>query len=175
MESEKIAMRRTASFAVFALLLGWSSLGLAASDSPAAKVAPSEKAKVEAATKDFHDALRANELERFMHYVADDVVFMPPGEAPSRGKEAVRAWMVAFLGQYRTTTLTLADREVFVGDGFAVELGTYDWGLAPTAGGAATVDRGNYMQVWTKDASGQWRFAREIYNSSVPPAAPPAP
>lgn len=165
-------MARMSWLAVTAFVFTFGSVGVAVSDAPAATVAANEKAKVEAATKDFHDALRANDLERFTSYVADDVFFMPPGEAPSRGKDAVRAWMVAFLGQYRTTTLTLADREVWVGDGFAVELGTYEWGLAPTAGGAATVDRGNYMQMWTRDASGKWRFAREVYNSSVPPAAP---
>lgn len=133
-----------------------------------------EKAAVEAATKDFHDGLRANDLAKFMSHVADDVFFMPPGEAPIRGKDGVRAWMEAFLSQYRTTTLTLSDREVRVGDGFAVELGTYEWGLAPTAGGPATTDRGNYMQVWTQGADGQWRFAREVYNSSVPAAPAPA-
>lgn len=109
-----------------------------------------------------------------MSYVADDVFFMPPGEPAVRGRAAVREWMAAFLGQYRTTSLTLSDREVLTGTDWAVELGTFEWGLRPAAGGEAVVDRGNYMQVWTRDGSGAWRFAREVYNSSVPPAAPAA-
>lgn len=106
-----------------------------------------------------------------MSYVADDVVLMPPGEALVRGKEGVRAWYSAFLTQYRTSSLTLADREVFVADDWAVELGTFEWGLTPTAGGLPVVDRGNYMQVWKPLPDGQWRFAREVWNSSVPAAA----
>ena len=130
--------------------------------------ATSDKAAVEASTTAFHEALRGNDLEKFMSYVADDVFFMPAGEPPVRGKEAMRKWMTAFLSQYRTTSLTFADREVRVADGWAVELGTYEWALAPAAGGAAAVDRGNYMQVWQQRPDKSWSFAREVYNSSVP-------
>jgi ketosteroid isomerase-like protein len=82
-----------------------------------------------------------------MSYVADDVILMAPGEAPVRGKKAVRAWYTGLLSQYHTSSLTLTDREVFVGSGWAVELGAYEWGLAPTKGGTPSVDRGSYMQV----------------------------
>lgn len=124
------------------------------------------KAAVEAATSAFHQALRTDDVETFMSYVADDVVLMPPGEPPVRGKKAVREWYTAFLSQYRTSSLTLTEREAFVGSGWAVELGSYAWGLAPAGGGTPSVDRGSYMQVWRKQPDGKWRFAREVYNSS---------
>jgi uncharacterized protein (TIGR02246 family) len=129
-----------------------------------------DSAGIERATAAFHQALRTNDLETFMAYVAEDVFFMPPGEPPVRGRDAVRNWITAFLAQYRTSSLTLADREVRVGSGWAVELGTFEWTLQPAAGGSAVVDRGNYMQVWQRQGDTAWRFAREVYNSSVPPA-----
>ena len=138
--------------------------------SRARTAAVNDSAGVERATAAFHQALRTNDLETFMGYVADDVVFMPPGEPPVRGRDAVREWLTAFLAQYRTSSLTLADREVRVGSGWAVELGTFEWTLEPTAGGSAVVDRGNYMQVWQLQGDTAWRFAREVYNSSIPPA-----
>ena len=61
-----------------------------------------------------------------MSYVAADVLFMPPGEPPVRGRDALRTWMAAFLAQFRTSSLALADREVLVGNGWAVELGTFE-------------------------------------------------
>jgi uncharacterized protein (TIGR02246 family) len=133
----------------------------------------SDSAGFERATTSFHQALRTNDLETFMSYVADDVRFMPAGEPAVRGRDAVRQWITAFLTQYRTTSLTLADREVRVGNGWAMELGTFEWTLQPTAGGSAVVDRGNYMQVWQLQGDTAWRFAREIYNSTVPPAPAP--
>lgn len=134
----------------------------------------STRQAVEAATTAFHQALRTNDVETFMSFIADDVVMMPPGEAAVRGKTAMRTWYQGFLSQYRTSSLTLSDREVFVGDGWAVELGKYEWGLTPVGGGDPAVDRGYYMQVWKPQPDGRWQFAREIWNSSIPPASPGA-
>ena len=130
------------------------------------------KGAVEAATSAFHQALRTNNFETFMSYVDNDVVLMPPGEEPVRGKSAVGTWYSGFLSQFRTSSLTLANQEIFLGDRWAVELGTYEWGLVPSAGGDPVVDHGNYIQVWRQQGDGQWRFAREIYNSSLPVVLP---
>lgn len=133
------------------------------------------RAAFEAASTALHDGLRANDLERFLAHVANDVVMMPPGEVPIRGKEAVRAWMTMFLSQYRTSSLVLADREVIVGVGTVVEVGTFEWGLTAVDGGRPVLDRGSYMQVWRRQPDGNWHFAREIWNSSAPQAPPPGP
>ena len=58
--------------------------------------------------------------------MADDVVVMPPHEAPLLGKAAMRAWYGGFLSAFRTTTLVLTHRELFVGDDWATELGHYE-------------------------------------------------
>jgi ketosteroid isomerase-like protein len=153
-----------------AVLLAGCMFGGCTSAPPAAvaEAAAGDSAAVESTTAAFHQALRTNDLERFMNYVADDLFFMPPGEPPVRGRGAVRQWITRFLTQYRTSNLILADREVFVGGRWAVEVGTFEWALQPAAGGAAVVDRGNYMQVWKQQDDKTWRFAREVYNSSVP-------
>ena len=134
--------------------------------SDAAGVA-STRAAVEVATEAFHQALRTNDPERLFAYVADDVQMMPPGEPVVRGKSAMREWYAAFLSQYRTTSLVLADREVLVGDLWAVELGSYEWVLQPLPGGESVRDRGNYMQVWRMHEGGRWLFERELWNSST--------
>ena len=160
------------------LLLVATAIGTAScagpSSSSAAAGAPELRASVEASTTAFHQALRTNDVETFMSYVASDAVLMPPGEAPVRSKEAVRRWYETFLSQYRTSSLVLTDREVFVGNEWAAERGAYEWGLTPTAGGGPVVDRGNYLQIWARQPGGEWRFAREIYNSSAPAASPPS-
>ena len=130
------------------------------------------RAAMEAASAAFHQALIANDSDKLFPFVAEDVVMMPPGEAVIRGKAGMREWYTRFLSQFRTSSMTLTDREVLVGEGWAVEVGAYEWGLAPVGGGAPLTDRGHYMQVWKAQADGQWRFAREIWNSSAPPAAP---
>ena len=122
---------------------------------------------VDAASAGFHQALRTNDSDALFSFVADDVVMMPPGEAPIRGKDAMRRWYAGFLSQFRTSSLTLTDREVLAGDDWAVELGTFEWGLLPVAEGEAVVDRGHYMQLWRRVRDDRWQFAREVWNSSA--------
>jgi hypothetical protein len=86
----------------------------------------------------------------------------------------MREWYAGFLAAFSTTALSLADREVFVGDGWAAELGSFEWGLASVAGGAPLLDRGSYLQVWSEQPDGRWQFEREIWNSSLPTAPPAA-
>ena len=133
----------------------------------------SPRADFEKTTAAFHQALRTNDYEELFACVAGDVVMMPPNEAPIRGKPAMQAWYHTFLSAYRTTALVLTDREVTVSDSWATELGQYEWGLQPTAAGDPVVDKGNYMQIWKRAPDGNWRFFREIWNSSIP-SAPPA-
>jgi len=158
-------MTSATSIAVFSSMV---LLACSPSSRPAAEDAAATKSTVETTTAAFHQALRTNDSVAFMSYIDDSVNMMPPGEGPVRGRETLRAWYSSFLSQYHTSSLTLGNREVIVGDAWAVEIGTYEWGLTPTAGGAAVVDKGNYMQVWKKQPDNTWKFAREIWNSSIP-------
>lgn len=167
----------TASRSFLIVALGFAAVAGCAGPRPpsgADAAASARRSAFEATTAAFHQALRTNDAGAMFAYVADDVLLMPPGEAAVHGKSAMRQWYDGFLSQYRTSSLTLSDREVFVGEEWAVELGSYDWGLAPAGGGSPVLDHGNYMQVWKSQPDGKWRFAREIWNSSLPPAPPPA-
>ena len=154
-----------------ALLLAGVALGSCRGTPPAtAEAVAADRAAVDSATTAFHQALRTNDLDfSFMSYVAEDVFFMPPGSLPSwPGRRSSVDDKVSRADP--TSSLTLADREVLVGAGWAVNSVPFEWAIQPTAGGSAVVDRGNYMQVWKQRSDKTWRFAREVYNSSVPPA-----
>ena len=53
--------------------------------------------------------------------MAEDVVLMPPHEPILKGKAAVRTWDDQFLTQLRTSSLTIADREVLTGGEWATD------------------------------------------------------
>ena len=119
-----------------------------------------------ATTGAFHETLRKNDVTGFMSYIDDNAVIAPPGDQPVSGKNAVQQWYKGFLRKYRTSSLNLIGKEVFVGDRWATEFGRCDWGLAPVDGSGVVLDHGTYMQVWRRQPDGTWRFAREVWNSS---------
>ncbi len=126
---------------------------------------------LDAASQAFDEALKKHDVEAVFAHMTDDVVMMPPGEPTLRGKAAAREWYSWLLSQYKTSSLVLTQREVIVGEGVGAVIGAHEWILKPVAGGEPVVDRGSYMQVWKQQADGRWLFAREIWNSSAPPAA----
>ena len=86
--------------------------------------------------------------------MAEDVVLMPLHEPVLKGKAAVRTWYHQFLTHLRTSSLTIADREVLTGGEWATEIATFEWGLVLVGGGSAVVDRGSYAQVWHHEPDG---------------------
>jgi ketosteroid isomerase-like protein len=136
---------------------------------PTQPTAASDEKAFTATTGAFHETLRQNDVTGFMSYIDDNAIVAPPGEQPVRGKHAVEQWYKDFLRRYRTSSLELTGKEVFVGDRWAAEFGSFTWGLTPADRSAPIVDHGTYMQVWRRQPDGTWRFAREVWNSS--PAA----
>jgi uncharacterized protein (TIGR02246 family) len=114
-------------------------------------------------------ALRTNASDSLMVLMANDVVLMPPNEPVLKGKAAVRTWYEGFLTALRTSSLTIANREVLICGEWATELATFEWDMAPVGGGPAVVERGSYVQVWHHEPDGRWLFAREIWNSATRP------
>ena len=130
------------------------------------------RSSIDSAANRLLAALRADAADSLLALMADDVVIMPPNETVLRGKAAVRAWYDQFLTQMRTSSLTVTDREVFIGGDWATEVAGFEWGLRPVAGGPPLIDRGSYIQVWHREPDGRWLFSREVWNSSAPLPAP---
>jgi ketosteroid isomerase-like protein len=126
---------------------------------------------LDAASQALDAALQKDDVEGLFAHMTDDVVLMPPGEAPVVGKAAARAWYTGLLSQYRTTSLSFTERELLEDGKLGVVLGKHEWVLQPTAGGEPVTDRGSYIQVWKRQADGRWLFVREIWNASAPPPA----
>src|SRR5438445_12551289 len=54
----------------------------------------------------------------------------------------------------------------------------FDWGwhkltLTPRKGGRSITTRTRYLEIWQKDARGQWKIAIFLDNLDVPPQMPP--
>jgi ketosteroid isomerase-like protein len=115
-------------------------------------------------------ALRTDAPDSLLALLTDDVVIMPPNEAILRGKPTVRTWYEQFVGQMRTKSLELSNRELVITGDQATEVSQFVWTLTPIAGGEPVVDRGSYMQIWRRQPDGRWLFSRELWNSTGAPA-----
>lgn len=110
-------------------------------------------------------ALNAGDADGWVAKFADDGVQMPPNATANIGKAAIATWSRGFLSHFRVQ-FALDANEVRILDDWAFERGDYSIDLKPSAGGPSLKDAGKYITLYTRDATGTWRIARDIWNSS---------
>ncbi len=97
-------------------------------------------------------------------YTTDGQI-LPPHSEPAAGRAAIEAFWRAVMGM-GITAVSLETVEA-TGEGeTAYEVGRY----ALTGANGQTADRGKYIVIWRLEA-GEWKLHRDIWNTSVPPAA----
>jgi uncharacterized protein (TIGR02246 family) len=103
---------------------------------------------------------------------APDGVEMPPNGPAAKGRAAIEAYHKGFGQQFMMHGMTITSTEIKVHGDYAYDVGTYKQSLMPMKGGAIVDDRGKYVVLLKKDASGTWWVTHAIYNSDVPMPAP---
>jgi uncharacterized protein (TIGR02246 family) len=105
---------------------------------------------------------------------AQDGTEMPPNAPLQKGRAAIEAYHKNFGSQMMVHNLVIKPTETHVMGDMAYDVGTYSQSLMPMKGGGKTMDdKGKYVVLLKKDASGGWAIAYAIYNSDLPLTAPP--
>ncbi len=143
---------------------------------PPGSAADAKKA-IDAANATWPRLTSTGHADSIAELYAANAVILPPNMAPTRGKEAIRAFF-ATLNAVKPT-LTLHADSVWASASAAVEQGRYRWKWpagVPLPPGAAPVDSGKYIVRWVNEG-GKWLIGQDIWNSDValPTPAAPAP
>jgi len=102
---------------------------------------------------------------------------MPPNAPAQKGRAAIEAYHKQFASQMMVHNLVIKPTETHVMGDQAYEVGSYSQTLMPmggAGGGKMIDDKGKYVVLLKKDASGAWLVAHSIYNSDIPLPAPAA-
>jgi ketosteroid isomerase-like protein len=94
-------------------------------------------------------------------FYTSDARLLPPNGEMTSGKDAVRAVFGGMIEAGIGGDLTSIDA-VVVGD-IGYNVGTYT-----LTSGDALVDRGKFIETWSRGSDGQWRIANDIWNSDLP-------
>ena len=111
------------------------------------------------------DAVNSCDLARLLTLVAEDVVFLTPGQAPS-GREGFSSNFMAALQQMRICCTSELEEVVVVGEV------AYTWSrdtlsVTPRAGGKAAQLAGHRMTVYRKQRDGRWLLSRDVHTLSA--------
>jgi uncharacterized protein (TIGR02246 family) len=146
---------------------------LLACQQPATPAAPAglsdaDRAAIDSLHGAFAAAAIAADFARVASFYTEDASVMAPNAPVATGRMAIQQTLGAFppLGDMKLLT-----SEIHGGGDLAAVRGTYVLLMAPPDS-PAIADTGSYVEVWRKQADGQWLIVWDIFNSHKPaPAA----
>ncbi|NOT32748.1 MAG: SgcJ/EcaC family oxidoreductase [Candidatus Eisenbacteria bacterium] len=109
-------------------------------------------------------AVNAGDLIRLHSLMADDVVFINPGQAPS-GQDGLSANFTAGHREFHISCSSELEEVVVVGE-VAYTRSRDALSVTPRAGGEATQLAGHRLTVYRKQPDGRWLLARDAHTVS---------
>ena len=117
-------------------------------------------------------AAAAKDLEQTVAYYSDDAVVLPPNTASAMTKEAIRnTWKDLLASPGLVITRKPTRVELAKSGDMAWLSGTYELTMNDAAGSPIN-DHGKYLEVWKKQADGNWKCAADMWNSDLAASAP---
>ena len=122
----------------------------------------------ERAIRDLHSiwiaAVNAGDLVGLLRLMADDVVFLTPGQAPV-GRDGFSPSFSAAHQQARIECISQLEDVVVVGE-VAYTRSQDSLSVTPRAGGAMMQFAGHRLTVYRKQVDGRWLLARDAHTLS---------
>jgi uncharacterized protein (TIGR02246 family) len=135
--------------------------------SPSADPAADEAA-IRAASTEWSAAARAENVDAFVSFYADDAVLLLEGAPDASGKTAIRAGIGGMMQDPNFALGFTTTNVVVAGSGdLAYETGRYVITLSD-ANGAPANQSGGFVVVWRKQADGTWKVAVDSPVSDPP-------
>jgi uncharacterized protein (TIGR02246 family) len=123
-----------------------------------------DERKIREAHSTWISAVNGGDLARLLTLVTDDVVFLNPGQSPSRREEFSTNFLAAHQ-QVRIRCVSELEEVVIVGEvGYTRSRDALS--VTPFAGGEATQLAGYRMTIYRKQPDGRWLLARDAHTLS---------
>jgi uncharacterized protein (TIGR02246 family) len=111
------------------------------------------------------DAVNAGDLARLLTLLAEDVVFLTPGQAPA-GREGFSSNFITAHKQTQICCTSELEEVVVLGEvGYTRSRDALS--VTPRAGGKAAQFAGHRMTVYRKQRDGRWLLSRDAHTLSA--------
>ena len=115
-----------------------------------------------------------NDLAGTVAFYANDAVLLPPNAPTAKDQKSIRESWAALLGPNTAVSWKVSKAEVAKSGELGYLYGTYELSIKDPKGGPPVRDVGKLVEVWKKQADGEWKCIVDTYNSDLPIPANPA-
>ena len=101
-------------------------------------------------------------------FYSEDALVLPPNEKTAKTKDAIRTLIAGLMGMPGLKLNWTTERvEVSAGGDMAYAYGLYTMS-AKDAKGKPFTDTGKTLEIWKKQANGEWKCVVDTWNSDLP-------
>jgi len=128
-----------------------------------------ERKAIEIVIEELTDAYKARDWDAFAGYFTDDGIWMPPGVAPLRGKNAWWSFVQQWWDSSRVMDIGVTTEELVVINDWAIERHTeYQ---VTTFGESAEPASLYFKGIWIfrRQEDGSWKISQYIWNENTAP------
>jgi uncharacterized protein (TIGR02246 family) len=136
------------------------------SAAPVERLAPRDESRIRAVNEAYAAGWRANDPDAVRATFWPDAVLIPQGGAPIRGMDAInRFWWPAGGPATTVTAFTVTTDEVRGSGAMAFTRGGFrlDFSYEENGKKVERTNRGNYMNVFSRDSRGTWRISHRMW------------
>ncbi len=120
--------------------------------------------------KQMNQDCAAKDADKIAGYYADDAVLMPPGLAPSVGRESIRATLRQMAADpAMTLKFSTAKIDVAESGDLGYTRGAYVMTMTDPQTKKVIHDQGSYVTTYRKQTNGAWKVVADIASSEVMP------
>jgi uncharacterized protein (TIGR02246 family) len=109
----------------------------------------------------------AHDLNGTLSYYSDDAVLLPANLPIANTKDAIRTVWAELAAPTSDISWQVTKVDVAKSGDLAYCFGTYTLNMKDPQGKAIS-DKGKFMEVWKKQADGNWKTVADTYNSDLP-------
>ncbi len=120
-------------------------------------------AAIESLADELMKALNEGDLEALMATVAEDAVWMAPGEPALIGKEAIRNWYNGLFDKISFDVIISPDEIEICGD-WAIQRTTFKGSWIQKDSGETTQFESKDIYIYRKQPDGSWKNSHAIWN-----------
>jgi uncharacterized protein (TIGR02246 family) len=129
--------------------------------------APIEHARegIDKTRSEYVAAWKAANASKIAELYTENALVLYPNQPAVTGRSAIVKYFERFFAEFPQNEFELTSEEIEIAGQWAFDRGAYRWKGIPRAGGEPAEDRGKYLVVLQRQASGEWKVARDMDNS----------
>lgn len=112
------------------------------------------------------DVVNNGDINAYTNLLAENAVWIPPGQQPIIGREAFKQWLSPFFGKF-SYRFSISEEQIKVAGEWAFEKARFTSEMTPISGGEPMKHSGTFTVLWNQGQDKTWYIDRYVDDTDL--------